>query len=376
MKKIILLIFIIILILPIFIIKKESTNKEIELNNNVIESNKPEVPIEEKIGQMLIIGYNKKENIRNEIYDDIKNNRVSGIIFYKRHIKSLNQIKSNIDALNELPKKHPLFLMIDQEGGLVSRIADDNGFKTYPSADDISKKYTPSEAYKIYNDMAKDLSEAGFNFNLAPCVDIQTNSKSVIGKKLRSYGSDAETVTKYSYEFIKAHNNNKVLTSLKHFPGIGNAVEDTHTTLPNISNSWSKAELEPFINIFNEFPDEPTMIGHVVNNNIDPDKISSISEKTIELLKSLNHTGIVITDAIDMDAVNTYTIDDIIIEAINAGVNLFIFPNHIYDIDDPKKCMNPKLFQSIILKGIEEDKIDIDKINSSYLKIIKLKKKL
>lgn len=366
MKRVLLLFFITVLLLSFLI--------TIIISKKTVSEN---ITLETKIGQMIIIGLSTDEKkVLDNIYNDIENNRVSGIIFYKYGIKSPQKIRKKIEKLNSIPTIHPLFIMVDQEGGLVSRIADDNGFKTYPSAENIAQNHTPEEAYKIYSDMAKDLKRAGFNFNLAPCVDMKTNPDSVIGKRLRTYGSKSETVSKYSYEFIKAHNDNNLITALKHFPGMGNAVLDSHKTLPDITKSWKENELEPFKNIIKEFPDEPIMIGHVMNKKIDSDKISSCSEKTINLLKNMNHKGLIITDAIDMDAVNNRNIEDIIIDSINAGVNLFIFPNHVYYSDNPKKYMNPELFINIVLNAVKDGKISSDKIDKSYTKIIDLKQNI
>lgn len=365
MKRVLLLLFITILLIAfsLTLLLHKNTNKE-------------EIPLETKIGQMIVTGYSENEKVINRIRSDIENNRISGFIFYKYGIESPKQIRKKIDKLNSMPSTYPLFIIVDQEGGLVSRIADDNGFKTYPSAESIAKNHTPEEAYKIYSDMAKDLHKAGFNFNLAPCVDMKTNPGSVIGKRMRTYGSDSETVTKYSKEFIRAHNKSNVITALKHFPGMGNAVLDSHKALPDITNSWNEKEFEPFKNIIQEFPDEPVMVGHVINKKFDADNISSGSGKTINLLKDMNHAGLVITDAIDMDAVNNRNIEDIIVDSINAGVNLFIFPNHDYYPDDPKKYMCPEMFINIVLNAVKEGKIDKDKIDTSFTKIMKLKQNI
>lgn len=335
-----------------------------------------EVPIETKIGQMIVVGYNEGQVNSDVMYNDIKNNRVSGIIFYKYGITSPKQIRQKIDKLSSIPSAYPLFFVVDQEGGLVSRIADDNGFKTYPSAEKVAKKYTPQEAYKVYSDMAKDLHKAGFNFNLAPCSDIKTSKNSIIGKRFRTYGSDAETVTKYSYEFVKAHRDNNVITALKHFPGIGNAALDSHKALPDVTSSWNVIELEPFRKIIKELPDEPVMVGHVINKKIDAENISSSSVKTINLLKNMNHEGVVLTDAIDMEAVNNRSIDDIIIDAINSGVDLFIFPNHSFYPNDSKKYMPPELFINIVLNAIKEGKVDAERIDAAFIKITNLKQNL
>ena len=377
MKKvgIILLLVVITIIACVFLFFSNLYNlKNAPDTQENISDVKDDIPLDVKIGQMIVIGYNNPESIMSSIYSDIENNKVSGLIFYKCDIKSPSEIKNKISYLISLNKKYPLFFVIDQEGGKVSRIADDNGFKTYPSAIKIAKKYSPDKAYKIYNKMASDLKNAGFNFNLAPCVDIIANKNSFISTRDRSYGTDSKTVYTYSREFIKAHNDNRIITALKHFPGIGSASLDSHKGLPDITNTWNKFELIPFQKIFSEYPNEPVMIGHIFNKKIDDENISSLSEKTINMLSDMRHNGIVVADAYDMDAVNKYDINEIIIKAINSGVNLFIFPNHSYIKDNYRLYMPPDVFINIVKNAVAEGKIAEDKINLSFNKITKLKK--
>lgn len=335
-----------------------------------------EVPLNTKIGQMIIIGYNNDEAISDTFYNDILNNRVSGIIFYKHHIKNHSDIKNKIDKLNNIVSEHPLFIMLDQEGGLVSRITKDNGFEDYPSAQYVGENYKKEISYETYSKMAKDLSAVGFNFNLAPCVDIKTTPVSIIAKKKRIYGTNPDIVYMHSYEFIKAHNDSNVITAIKHFPGLGSAGEDSHYTLPDITNTWSEKELIPFSQIINKYPNQPVMIGHALNKNIDNENISSSSEKTIKLLTKMNHKGIVITDALDMDAIDDKEIKDILVKAVNAGVDLFIFPNHKFYKDNPSKYMTPEMFMQIMNDAVASGEISIDQINKSYNKIITLKKRI
>ena len=360
------LILIIVAILGFYIFLCMKKNKE------------DNIPIEDKISQMLIIGYSDNPEIKHGILDDIANNKVSGIIFYRHQIKSPESIKKKIDELNARNlSQYPLFIVVDQEGGKVSRIADENGFKTYPSAKDIALKYTLDQAYQVYYEMAQKLKNVGFNFNLAPCVDVNTNSSSFIASRNRICSSNPEIVYKYSYEFVKAHRDSGILTALKHFPGLGSAGADSHKWLPDITNTWVEEELVPFKKIIGKFPDEPVMLGHVINKKIDAENISSISDKTVAILNyNKNYNGLIVTDAIDMDAVEGIDISEIIIKAINAGVDIFIFPNHVYTPDNSKKYMPPDLFIKIVKDGIENGDISKEDIDKSYKKILKAKQNL
>ena len=117
-------------------------------DDKTIKNKISQIPLEEKIAQMIVVSYDISAPYAIEdVKSAVKNNQVSGIMFYKRHITSKAGIKSKIDEFNKLSTSpYPLFMMIDQEGGRVSRIAKDNGFKLYPSAQYVAKYYTLNQA--------------------------------------------------------------------------------------------------------------------------------------------------------------------------------------------------------------------------------------
>ncbi len=107
----------------------------------------PDITIETKISQMIVVGFDNSDTSVQNIKKYIKNNKISGVIFYKRNINSPSQIKKQISQFNRLSnKKYPLFIMTDQEGGRVSRISSDNGFKNYKSAEYIAKNFGLNES--------------------------------------------------------------------------------------------------------------------------------------------------------------------------------------------------------------------------------------
>ncbi len=334
---------------------------------------KRHISLDEKISQMIIIGYGDDKNFP-VVLDNLRKNQISGVIFYKKNIKSPDDILSKISLINSVYSEYEPFIVLDQEGGQVSRISNTNGFKYYPAAETISLKYNLDEAYNLYFDMAKALKNSGFNFNLAPCVDLKMNEKSSIGKNKRSYGADFNKVSKYAEVFIQAHNDNHVITAIKHFPGLGSTPVDSHSQLPDITEYWNPDELMPFKILLKKFPHQPVMVGHVVNKKLDNQNISSLSASIISILSNqMGHQGIILMDAADMAAVDDIPAEKIISSAVNAGVNLFIFPNHSCSGSNSKQYMPPEKFHSIIKNLLINGEISEEQIDKSYKKIIYIK---
>lgn len=125
-----------------------------------------------------------------------------------------------------------------------------------------------------------------------------------------------------------------------------------------------------------KYPKEPVLVGHVINGNIDSKNISSLSSKTIYILdNTMKHEGIVLADAVDMSSVEDYDIKEILSKAINSGVNLFIFPNHVKNTSNSKIYMEPEYFIKIVTEAVNSGKIKMSKIDDSYKKITDLKQR-
>lgn len=119
------------------------------------------------------------------------------------------------------------------------------------------------------------------------------------------------------------------------------------------------------------------MVAHVKNNRLDEKNLVAFSPDALGILsEQYNHNGLIIMDAVDMNALAGRDIDDIIISAVNAGVNLFIFPNSSGENTNPDKYMTSDKFLEIILKAIQNNKIDEQKIDISFDKIMNLKKQI
>ncbi|TYB36677.1 MAG: glycoside hydrolase family 3 protein, partial [Flexistipes sinusarabici] len=187
-----------------------------------ITFNASAVTLEEKIGQMIMIGF-KGTAVNNgwteTVTEQIKEKRVGGILLLKRNITSTSQIKQLTSYLQNISTE-PLFIAVDQEGGNIQRLSKTNGFTDYKTAEDTADMLTTNKALKQYEKMASVLKKTGINFNLAPVVDLNVNENSpAIGALERSFSKNPDTVIKYAEAFITAHRKFNILTTLKHFPG-------------------------------------------------------------------------------------------------------------------------------------------------------------
>jgi len=244
------------------------------------------------IGNMFIVGfYGTKVDDKSSIIKAIQNYHLGGVILFDKHpsqrgkyknIQSPQQLQRLTQQLQEY-SDYPLFIAIDQEGGKVARLKKSNGFNLdFPSAKQISIYNNVEKIENIYNKMGEMLSQAGVNLNFAPSVDMEINPKNVVIVKLqRSYGKDSKKVATLSKIFIEAMNNHNVLTSIKHFPGHGSSMGDTHQGFVDITTTWKPKELEPYkILIESDFVDT-IMIAHVFNKQIDQLYPASLSYQTI-----------------------------------------------------------------------------------------------
>ena len=274
-----------------------------------------------------------------------------------------------------------LFIAVDQEGGLVERLNDKNGFTHTDSAKNMAANYTP---YKAYYNMAKMLKTNGVNFNFAPCVDVdRIPTCSVIGGLGRSFSNDVNKVIQYSKVFVKAHENQHIFTALKHFPGHGFAQGDTHKGVTDTTYTANPIiELQPYRRLLANFGYTAVMIAHIVNRNLDPEGLPATLSKPIVtglLREKLGFQGVVVTDALEMGAIrNYYSLEEVVILAINAGNDILVFSmNSAVSADAEQNSLwniSPNKIIEIIEKAVLEGKISQKRIEESYSRITKFKK--
>lgn len=341
--------------------------------------------LEQKIANMFIIGfYGTSASGNSKIIKDICMRGLGGVLLFERHptqhskpknISSPSQLKKLTDTLRGSCTHQPL-IAIDQEGGKVQRLRRKDGFYgRYPKASALGVK-TMDVAKKSYSKMATELRRAGINFNLAPVADMSVNKKNrVIYQLGRSYGVRADRVALFDKIFINAMHAKGILTSLKHFPGHGSSLGDTHRGFVDVSRTWSKKELSPFRQLIDSAKVDSIMVAHVFNKTIDSRYPASLSAKTIKglLRRKLGHRGVVITDDLQMYAISKhYSLKETIRLAINAGVDILLFGNQL----DPKHEVSIEKLISMTKSLLSKGKIRQKSIDAANRRIDRMRAKI
>lgn len=328
--------------------------------------------INEKIGQLLMPAFRTTQYEEVEIFTDemqeiLTKYQVGGVILFSENIKTPDQVKLLIKNLQS-QSTIPLWMGVDEEGGLVSRIASnpDMGFKPSADAFDIGKTGDPQQAYDMGKQLGTMLAQLGFNMDFAPVADIWSNpNNTVIGK--RSFGQEAQVVSPMVIEVMKALEEEKIVPVVKHFPGHGDTQEDTHVGRAFVDRSLeelAQRELIPFQKAIDAGADM-VMVAHVELAQIHPGIPASLSYKIITdlLKKQMNFQGLVITDALDMNAItNQFGPGQVALQSFLAGTDILLMPN----IEETYLAL---------LKAYEENIITKERLDESVYKIIYTKYK-
>jgi len=316
--------------------------------------------LEEKIGQlfMLSIPYNYLDNDAKSLITEYY---IGGIVLMGNNISSQQQI-SEFSIELQSTAKIELFIATDQEGGIIARIPwDDARFISQPHIGIVNRE---DFAYSVGEDHALALKNVNINMNLAPVLDISFIPESSMAT--RTLGASSAKVSVLGVQIIKAQNDNGIVTTAKHFPGIGRSSTDSHSELPKIDISKDQLlneELKPFISAIENDVDF-IMIGHALYPQIDSEFPSSLSNIIVTdiLRNELNFEGIIITDDIHMGALDRY--DDRAVNAFNAGCDMILivesFENQLSYIEEIENAVND---------GI----ISEERLNQSVKRILELK---
>ncbi len=321
-----------------------------------------QLSLDEKIGQLYIVALynNRGEEEIQKIRNLVEKEKIGGLILMQ------DNAEKHIQLLNEFQGKSRVKMMIgiDGEWGLFQRFPAAHKF---PWAMTLGAIQDNSLIYEMTSKIAEDCKRMGIYWDFAPVVDVNTNpANPIIGN--RSFGSDINNVIAKGLAYAQGLQYNGVLASMKHFPGHGDTDTDSHLDLPVVSHNLERlnsVELAPFKALLDK-KIGGVMVAHLYVPAIEKQSgiPASVSYEVITnlLKKSYQYNGLIITDALNMNAVaKKFPAGELDLKAFKAGNDIMLFSQ---DVPNGK---------ALIKSALEKGEISENCLAESVKKILKTK---
>jgi len=259
-----------------------------------------------------------EEKKRIEKYD------IGAVILFRRNARTYEGLKNLCRQMSQLKTSSPLLIAIDREGHPVDRLQDIPEFMNWKVP--INPKLSLNEIYQTSFFLNQELKHIGIHMNLSPCLDLSHSKNPVL--KNRTFSKNPVRVGHVGQAWIQGSLNAGVLSCTKHFPGHGNVLEDSHLERP-IDHS-SKEKLDFSMLPFKQNIHSPsTMLSHILYPCLDSQYEASLSKKIIQniLKDKLGFSGLILSDDIDMKALQKYSSIEFVQISLEAGTHMFICGN-------------------------------------------------
>jgi len=322
--------------------------------------------LEEKIGQMLVVGFHGHEPPQH-IIEWLREGRVGGVILFARNIDTPEQVAELTGNLHNAAGR-PILVAIDQEGGVVARLRE--GFTESPGAMALGAADDPRLTEEVSTVLAAEMRALGINWNLAPAIDLTHNIHNPsVG--VRSLGSDPLHVKRHALAQIRGFQGADVAATAKHFPGKANTPVDPHVMLPVIEgpleDMWG-TDLVPFRAVCDAGV-ASVMITHVQFKALEPVYPSTLSPAIIQglLRRDIGYRGLVTTDCMEMKAVtDAYGPGESAVLAAKAGINVVLF-SHTRE--------HQEAAYDALLDAARNGRLPMEQIDYSIDRIIEMKRR-
>jgi beta-N-acetylhexosaminidase len=318
-------------------------------------------PLDQRLAQLLMVGVDARSG--NEAEALVAQYGVGGIFIGGEELGIFGD--GGLTRLLAGPAVPPL-VAVDDEGGRVQRIDQLAG--PIPSARTMAQTMTPAQVRELAVQRGRALRDAGVTMNLAPVVDVSTQSNGqVIGD--RSFADDPAIVSDYAEAFASGLRDAGVIPVLKHFPGHGHANGDSHrqaAVTPPLAD-LETSDLIPYQRLLTG-PPVGVMVGHLdVPGLTTPDEPASVSPSAVgDLLRTrLGYQGFVITDDLsEMEAIKQrYGVPEAALRALVAGTDMALL---VDNADLPGVLTH-------LVDAAMSHRLDESHVNRSVLRVLAVK---
>ncbi|MFD2614123.1 beta-N-acetylhexosaminidase [Paenibacillus gansuensis] len=327
--------------------------------------------LEQKIGQMILGGFEGTEPTEH-VRTMIRDHHMGGVIYFARNVKDPAQVAAlsrDLQSLASETGQPPLWVSIDQEGGMVARITE--GVALMPGAMALAAGGSAEDVYEASKISGTELRALGINLNFAPDMDINVNALNpVIG--VRSFGEQPERVAEFGVQALRGYQDANVVATAKHFPGHGDTHVDSHLDLPVIMHSSERirsVELVPFVKAI-EAEVDAIMSAHIRFPAFDDSGLPvTLSHAVLSglLREELGYNGIIMTDCMEMKAISDhYGTVNAAVMAVEAGADLVLI-SHSFELQAGAAAA--------LAEAVRSGRISEARIDESVRRLLALKTK-
>ena len=324
----------------------------------------------QKLAQMVLVGYGGSARQADvPLITDVRERAIGGVVLFEPGgPQQLRMLNTELSGLARVP----LLIGVDQEGGQVARLGAGQGYPASPAPQVLGARQDADYTYASATATAAALKAAGINHNFAPVVDVNTNpANPVIGALGRSFSADPDVVAEQAAAFIRAHRDQGITTTLKHFPGHGSSRADSHVGFVDVTDTWQELELLPYRELIRLGLVDAIMTAHVFNAQLDMETVATLSKPILTglLREQLGFDGVIFSDDMYMGAIaRHFDFADAVVRAVEAGVDVITVSAHLAD----GQSVAARIVD-ILAAAVDDGRLSETRINDSYRRIVTLK---
>src|SRR6476661_9793199 len=265
---------------------------------------------------------------------------------YDNNIESPEQLRHLCAEISRLPSSPMVF--IDQEGGLVRRLKDAKGFKPLPSPKEFNH-LARDEKRNILAASFAEMRQLGIHFDFAPVIDVDYNPDNPnIGKIKRSFSADIAEVEANALLASEVARAQRIGLCLKHFPGIGGAVVDSHQEFMDISGALRDEQEELFYSLAPKIFGDAVLVSHAIVSQWDKDRPMTLSAAGIDRLRKRLPDTLLVTDDMQMQGLQkALGTREASLQSLKAGMDMLCIGNNLFDQEQEMAAIAEYVEQSL-----------------------------
>jgi beta-N-acetylhexosaminidase len=276
---------------------------------------------------------------------------------YDNNIESPEQVQRLCREIAALPSSPMVF--IDQEGGLVRRLKEASGFAPLPSAKEFNH-FAPDQKRAILTASLAEMRRLGIHYDFAPVIDVDYNPENPnIGRIKRSYSADIAEVEANALLASEVARTQRIGLCLKHFPGIGGAVVDSHQDFMDISDSLRPEQEELFYSLAPRMFGDAVLVSHAIVRQWDKDRPMTLSAAGLGRLRKRLPDTLLITDDMQMQGLQkALGTREASLQSLKAGMDMLCIGNNLFDQEQEMAAIADYVEQSLRDKALSGSAIE------------------